>query len=249
MRPLLFALSLFLFAVSAQSQTVAKSIWAEYGYPNISKDSTVMYTMYGITRYRLYADDQYIQLETYQNLSEEQQKAYGPPMRSMMVKERATNDVYLCISMDELQIKMKGEEKERESFKQMMETFNSVELNVYAKSDKAVDIQGYNCTELFIQGANTDTVSCFVTNQIALDPSISDFPFYIRNKEELKGLILGRDEQAWNGQTIEFRAIQLKINEPLDVKAELKKFKSVTREKGNQLMKELFTKSIKEGKN
>ena len=246
MRLLLFIL---LLSVQAKSQTVAKTIWAEYGFPNISKDSVAMYTMYGITRYRMYADDQYIRMETYQNLSEEQQKAYGPTMRSIMVKERASNDVFLCISMGDLQIKMKGEEKERESFQKMMDRFNSDDINVYAKGTKTADIQGYNCSELLIQGSNGDTISCFVSNQITLDPSISDFPLYVNSPGTLQGLMLGRNEIAWNGQTLEFRATKLEINQPLNVKAELKKFKLVSREKGNELMKEIFTKSMKDGKN
>ncbi len=249
MKKLLFTLFIPFFAVQANGQIAAKSIWAEYGFPNISKDSVAMYTMYGITRYRMYADDQYIRMETYQNLSEEQLKAYGPTMRSIMVKERASNDVFLCISMDDLQIKMKGEEKERESFKQMMDRFNSENHNVYAKSGKTTDVLGYSCAEILIKGTNTDTVSCFVTTQIALDPSISDFPLYVSNQGVLQGLMLGRNELAWNGQTLEFRATQLKINEPLDLKAELEKFNLVSNEKGNELLKAVFMKSLEQGKN
>jgi hypothetical protein len=244
MKNLLFGLLFGLGALSAQGQTLAKSIFAEYGYVNIPADSVVLHTMFGITRYRLYADDQYIKLETYQNLSEKERKQVGPSIRSLLVKERASNDVYLCISFDTLQIRMKGEEKEREAFQRMSELFNSKEAAVFGNGRKTAAIQGFNCSELFVKGAYSDTVSSFITNQVILDQSIQDFPLYVSNNGVSYGLMLGRDEVLWNGQTIEFRAVKLDINAPMDIRAELNQYQLVSKEKGNKLLKEIFTKSM-----
>ncbi len=234
------------------AQTLAKSIFAEYGYTNISKDSVALHMMFGLTRYRLYADEKFIKLEAYQNLSPEEAKKFGPTMHSLLIKERASADVFLCVAFDTLQIRMKGDEKERQSFQQMSELFNSSGESMFGKGSKAIEIQGFSCAELFVKGAYSDTVSCYVYPQIQLDPAIKDFPLYVSSNGTPYGLMLGRDEVIWNGQTIEFRAVQLEINQPRDIAAEMNQYQLVSKDAGEKLLKELFTNMMggaEEGKN
>lgn len=241
LRSIILALVIGFSSLSLHAQTIAKSIFAEYGYTNISKDSVMLHTMFGLTRYRLYADEKFVKLETYQNLSAEETKKYGPTMHSMLIKEKASNDVFLCIAFDTLSLRMKGDEKERQSFQQMSELFNSNEASMYGKGSSVAEILGFSCSELFVKGSFSDTVSCFVVPQIQLDPLIKDFPLYVSSQGTPYGLMLGRDERLWNGQTIEFRAVQLEINQPRDIATELNQYQLVSKEVGDNLLKELFT--------
>ncbi len=243
---------LFFLAIQADAQTTANSIFAEYGYPNIPKDSTAIYTMFGFSKFRVYADDKYIKVETYQDLPEEQLEELGAGLRSVFIKERASGDVYICVALDTLLIRMKGGEKEQASFREMTETFNSGSAAVYGKGDKKTEIQGYNCRQYLVKGAFRDTVSAFLTTQVVPAAAIKDFPLYVSGGGQDYGLMLGRDEILWNDYTLEFRALNLEINKPQNVAQEMASYRLVTEEEGDQLIQSWFSKLMGlpvEGKN
>lgn len=245
MRITILLLFLASFAQPAEGQTLVKAIFAEYGYPNISKDSVMQYYMFGITRYRLYADEKFFQVESFQHLSEEEAKQIGPTMRSMMVQERATNKTYLCISFDTLRIRMDGGDKGRESLQRMNEAYQVGSEHVYGKGRQTLDIQGHTCQEIFTMGGFSDTISAFVAPNIGFDPALMTFPLYVRSEVPgVSGLLLGRNEVLPEGGTIEFRALKLTLNEPKDVQAELATYRLVSEEQGEEEMKAFFSKMM-----
>lgn len=249
----IFLVALLTFSVfQAQSQTVAQSIFAEYGYPNIPEDSTAIFTMFGYSKYRLYADDKFVQIETFQDLPAEQLQGLGAGLRSVFVKERASGDVFICVTLDSLRIRMKGGEKEQASFREVTETFNSGSAAVYGKGSKKIDIQGYGCEQYLVKGAFRDTVPAYLTRQVTPGPAIKDYPLYVSGGGQDYGLMLGRDEVLWNDYTLEFRALAIEINKPRDVAVELASYRLVTEEEGDKLIKEWFEKLMTmpvEGKN
>ena len=71
MRFTLLTITLTFWAFQAKGQTLANSLFVEYGYPNIQKDSTTIQTMFGYSKYRVYADDKFVKVEVFQDLPEE----------------------------------------------------------------------------------------------------------------------------------------------------------------------------------
>lgn len=243
---------LLFLAFQTQAQTVANSIFAEYGYPNIPKDSATIQTMFGFSKFRAYADDKYIKVEAFQDLPEEQLEELGAGLRSVFIKERASGDVYICVALDTLLIRLKGGEKEQASFREMTETFNSGSAAVYGKGRKTLDIQGFTCQQYLVKGALSDTVSAFLTTQVVPGAAIRDFPLYVSGGGQDYGLMLGRDEILWNNYTLEFRALKLEINKPQNVAKEMASYRLVTEEEGDQLIQAWFSKLMGlpvEGKN
>jgi len=225
-----------------KGQTVAKSIFAEYGYTNIPKESVGLYAMFGLTKYKVYADEKFLKFESYQDIPLEDVSKIGPTLRSSFVKERSTDEVFLCVAFDTLFIRMKAGEQERASFQQMTETFSSGGQSVFAKGKKKIDIQGFVCDEIFVQGKFSDTISAFVSKQIVLDPKIKDFPLYVSGDGiSPHGLMLGRDE-VMKTNILELRAIRLEINQPQDLSKELASYQLVTQKQGEAMMKELLSK-------
>ncbi|GAB4491774.1 MAG: hypothetical protein OHK0019_12490 [Saprospiraceae bacterium] len=248
------ALSIILiFIVSqANAQTIANSIFVEYGYPNIPKDSTTIHMMFGYSKYRIYADDKFVKVETFQDLPEEMAKEMGAGLRSSFIKERASGDVFICVVLDSLLIRLKGGEKEQATFKEVTETFNSGTAAVFGKGNKRADIQGFSCEQYWVKGTYSDTVSAYVTDRVVLEPTVKDFPLYVAGEGKNYGLMLGRDEVLWNGYTLEFRALKVEINQPRDLAKELASYKLVTEEEGDKLIRDWFSKLMGmpvEGKN
>ena len=237
---LVFSLGVIGFA---QSQTVAQCISAIYGYPNIPKDSVVLHTMFGITKYAIYADEKYMKVETYQDLDPEEAKKIGPTLRTVFIKDKSMDKTFLCVSFDTLHIMMEGGDKGRESLQQIMSAYNTGSDNIYNIGGKTSEIQGLKCNELFMRGRFVDTIPAFVTNQISLDPGIRDFRMYVNSAEpERSGLLMGRDEMLWYESMIEFRAVKLEINQRKDIPAELATYRRVSEAEGEKEMKAMFSK-------
>lgn len=241
MRTAILLLFLVGFAQQASGQTLAKSIFVEYGYVNLSEKVEGLYSMFGYTKYMVYDDDKFLKVESYQDLPEEEIQKIGPGLRSSYIKEKATDELYLCVSLDSLRLRMKAGEEERTSFQGMMETYKLGSESVYSTGNKKLDIQGFNCNEILIAGRYSDSISAYVTHQIVLDAGIADFPLFATSH----GLILGRDEILGN-IVLEFRAIKMEINLPRDFTAELASYPLVTKEEGEKLLKAAFSKMMEQ---
>lgn len=249
-----FAVLCFLtiLSVHTNAQTVANSIFAEYGYPNIPKDSATIHMMFGYSKYRIYADDKFVKVETFQDLPEEMAKEMGAGLRSSFIKERASGDVFICVVLDSVLIRLKGGEEEQATFRVVTATFNSGTAAIFGKGSKNADIQGFSCEQYLVKGTYSDTVSAYVTDRVVLGPTVKDFPLYVAGEGKSYGLMLGRDEVLWNGYTLEFRALKVEINQPRDVAKELNSYRLVTEEEGDKLIKDWFSKLMEmpvEGKN
>lgn len=243
---------LFCTAGSVCAQTFADALFVEYGYPNISKDSVAIHTMYGYSKFRVYGDAKYVQVEAYQDLPKEQLEALGAGLRSVFVLERASGDVYICVALDTLRIRMKGGEKERASYRQMTEAFNSGAANMYGQGPGSRKILDYYCREFLTSGQMSDTTSIYLTPDIALGEQLLDCPTYVSVGGKNYGLILGRDEVLWNKYILEFRALKVEINRPRDVAAQLAAYQLVTEEEGDRMIGEWFNKLMEtpvEGRN
>lgn len=248
MKNVLFAALFACFAVQGNSQTVAKSLFVEYGYVNLSTEVEGLQAMFGYTKYNVYGDDKFIKIESYQDLPPEEAQKIGPGMRSSFIKEKTSNELYVCISLDSLRIRMKAGEEEQGSFQGMLDTYKSGSEAVYATGEKKLDIQGFNCGEILIAGQYSDSISAYVANQIVLDATISDFPLFAASH----GLILGRDE-IFGNIVLEFRAIKLEFNQPKDCAKELSSYLLVTKEQGEEMLKNAYSKMMglpeEDGKN
>ena len=243
---------LFCTAGSVRAQTFADALFIEYGYPNIPKDSVTIRMMYGDSKFRVYGDDKYVQVEAYQDLPKEQLEALGAGLRSVFIVERTSGDVYICVALDSLRIRMKGGDKEKASYRQMTEAFNSGAANMYGQGPGKRDILGYRCQEFLTSGQMSDTISIYLNQDIALGEQVGDFPTWVSIAGKNYGLILGRDETLWNNYVLEFRALQVEINRPRDVAAQLASYQLVTEEEGDRLIGEWFSKLMEapvEGRN
>lgn len=204
--------------------------------------------MFGYTKYRVYDDEKILKIESFQDLPEEDVKKMGPGLRSSFIREKRGNELFLCISLDSLHIRMKAGEEEQSSFQEMVATYNAGSDAVFGNGAKKPDIQGFSCKEIQVAGKYSDTIAAFVTNQIVLDPAIADFPLFAASH----GMILGRDE-VLGDNLLEFRAIKLEINQPRDYSSELASYQLVTKEQGEEMLKAAFTKMMElpsgDGKN
>lgn len=235
-------LIVWVLALQVKSQSVASSVFIEYGYPNIPEDSVVLHMMYGMTKYRAYADEHFLVIESFQDLPEEQRKIMGNGLQSMFIKERRTDDLFLCVTLDSLRLRMKGREKELASFQKLIETYNSVNAPIFGKGLRSLDIAGHASREFLIKGSFTDTISAYLADQIILADNIKDFPMQVANEEGEYGVLLGRDEVLWNGSLIEFRATNVEINKPKDIASELQSFELCSKEEGEKKIKAYFMK-------
>lgn len=220
----------------AKGQTLAKSIYVEYGYTNIKKEYAQLYTLFGRSRYSVYADDKFLMVESYLALPVEKEQQGSQSLRTLFILEKAKDSISLCLSFDTLFIRMPGGDEERASLHKMLEAFSSDQSPVYGSGSKKASIQGYDCSEILVRGKFTDTISAFVSERILLDPVIKDFPVYISSAGRPMGLMLGRNE-VLKGNLLEFRAIQLEINQPRDIRRELARYQLVSKEEGEKRMK------------
>lgn len=243
MRHPIFVILLSMLATPLFSQTEATSIYAEFRYVNVPKEKTDLYNLFGLTQYKVYADGQFLKFETYQEIPLQDSNVKGPTLRTSFIKERETNEIYLCVSLDTLSIRMKAGAAERSSFQQTTQAFNSGGKSVRAMGNRQLGIQGYSCIELIVAGKFSDNISAFVTDQIQLAPSIRDFPLFIGSTEKTYGLMLGRDELV-KGQILELRAVALEVNQPKNLYAEMATYQLVTQEQGDVMMKSLLTRMM-----
>ena len=252
MRFILFIALLLLLAPQAWSQTVANSIFAEYGYPAIPKDSAILQNMYGYSKFRVYADERFVKVEAFQDLPKEQLDVMGAGLRSVFIKDRSSGNVFICVALDTLLIRMRGGETEQASFREMTEAFNSGTAAVFPKSAGQVNILDFPCRQYLVKGTFADSVTAYLTDRVVLGKGISDFPMYVSGEGKNYGLLLGRDEKLWNDYILAFRALKVEINQPRDVAKELASYKLVTEEEGDQMIKDWFVKLMEmpvEGKN
>lgn len=243
MRHPVFMILLVLMATPLFSQTEASSIYAEFRYVNIPKEKADLYNLFGLTQYKVYADAQFLKFETYQDIPLQDPNGKGPTLRTSFILERVSGEIYLCVSLDTLSIRMKAGAAERSSFQQTTQAFNSGSKSVRAMGNRQLDIQGFSCNELMVAGKFSDNISAYVTDQIQLAPMIRDFPLFIGSPEKTYGLMLGRDELV-KGQILELRAVTLEINQPKNLYAELATYQLVTQEEGDLRMKSLLTKMM-----
>lgn len=239
-----FILFYFAFLVlPAYSQTVAKSLYSEYAYINVPKENVALYNRFGMVKYKFYSDEKFLNFESYQDIPLTDPSQTGPTLRSSIIRERASDIVYVCLSFDTLRIRMVGGKEERASFQKLTSAFNSGGTSIYGTGKKKMDIQGLSCKELLVKGKFSDTISAYFSNQIVLDPKIADFPLYSSSGVSPHGLMLGRDEVLMGNQ-LEFRAIKLEINQPRNITAELASYQLVSPEKGEAMMKEMLAKMM-----
>ena len=232
-----------LMVLPTQSQTIAKSLYAEYAYIHVPKENVALYNRFGMVKYRFYSDEKFLHFESYQDIPLTDPSKTGPTLRSSIIRERASDIVYVCLSFDTLRIKMVGGKEERASFQKLASAFNSGSSSIYREGKKKTDIQGFSCRELLVKGKFADTISAYFSNQIVLDPKIADFPLYTSSGGAPYGLMLGRDEELM-GNFLEFRAIKLEINQPRKISAELASYQLVSPEKGETMMKDLLAKMM-----
>lgn len=251
-RIIFFSLIGLFLAFQLKSQTIAHSIFTEYGYPNIPKDSTSLQNMYGYSKFRVFADDKFVKIEAFQDLPEEMAQEMGAGLRSSFIKVRSSGDIFICVMLDTLLIRLKGGPKEQASFKEITETFNSGSAAVHGKGDSKIEIQGFSCQQYYVKGAFRDTVSAYVTDRVVLGPAIKDFPMYVAGESGSLGLMLGRDEMLWNNYLLQFRALKVEINQPRNIEKELASYKLVTEAEGDQMIQDWFSRLMGmpvEGKN
>jgi hypothetical protein len=202
------------------SQTIAKSLYAEYAYIDVPKENVALNNRFGMVKYKFYSDEKFLHFESYQDIPLTDPSQTGPTLRSSIIRERASDIVYACLSFDTLRIRMVSGKEERASFQKLTSAFNSGSASIYKEGKKKTEIQGFSCRELMVKGKFTDTISAYFTNQIVLDPKIPDFPLYTSASVIPYGIMLGRDE-VLQENSLEFRAIELEINKPRNISAEL----------------------------
>ncbi|MDX2133958.1 MAG: hypothetical protein SFV52_04205 [Saprospiraceae bacterium] len=228
----------------AQAQT-AGAIYVEYGYPEISKADQAMMTMYGYTKYRVYADDQFLSVENLQDLPADMAAQVGAGLQTSFTKDRKTNEVFLCMTVGDDRIRKKADQEERAQFDVMTRMFASTDGNVLIMTNQRKEINGYNCHQyLILREETADTLTVYLTPAINPGPSVKDFPMSLATNGEFYGVILGRDDKAWDGSILAFRALRVELNKPKNMGAELASYRTVTEEEGNAIIKAWMTKQM-----
>ncbi len=237
-----FLIVLLTMSAVAQAQS-AGAIYIEYGYPEISKDDQAMMAMYGYAKYRVYADDKFLSVENLQDLPANMSSETGAGLRTSFTKDRKTNEVFLCMSVGDDRIRKKADQEEREQFDVMTRMFATNDRNVLIMTNQRKEINGYNCHQyLILREETADTLMVYLTPAINPGPAVKDFPMRLAANGEFYGVILGRDDKAWDGSTLAFRALNIELNKPKNMGAELASYRTVTEEEGNAIIKTWMTK-------
>ncbi|MCB0544625.1 MAG: hypothetical protein H6575_00635 [Lewinellaceae bacterium] len=217
-------------ACFAQPVTVTpRSVYIEYAYVDIPEDDMVQKMMFGNTKIKVYADDQYIKLES------EVQTPGG--MHSMAVRNNKTGETQLYVSIDTLKIRMDDDS-------QRLTALFGVEDSTLEW--KTVEMPGMTIMDVPVQAwsvadpEDSGGTLAFLADHFLPSEGIAQCPVFISRNGKCAGLLLGHD-QEYGKFTTHLRATVLEFDQPQEVGALLAEYRPVTKEEGNKLMqKALF---------
>jgi len=231
------------FAMNAQS--TAKSVYIEYGYPDIPDADPAVQSVYGHARYRVYADDRYTTVENARLMPGE--TAQG--LRSGFIQDRRSGDVYLCVEVGQDRFRKRANAEEASLFESLTARMYQGKMNLIG-TNTTQRIMGLDCLQYWlIPEGSTDTLIVYLNNRLIPAGAVRNFPMAVFQGGEFHGVVLGRDDRTDGGGVIPFRALSMDIDKPQDVAALLTGYRTVSEEEGNAILQRWLQSGMQTDKN
>lgn len=219
-------------AIAQDVQKIEKSIYIEYGYEGIDTDDVVGQMMFAKKRLAIYADADFMMLQTYST---------DPKPQTMeaivvgMIKDMKTGKVYPCLTIGDQKLRQK------ETLEQSMseDIFSGLSDSDYemSKTDNAEKIAGIASAQWnMILPEMEDTSSVYLSLNISPNDAIKDQPLFVFRSDEYLGLLLGKDS-AFGPKIYQFRALKVELDRPRPIAEQLATFEETSEEMLNKTLK------------
>ncbi len=246
-RSLIFLILLFkAWILPAQSKV--QSIFMEFGYVNLPKDPLIE-TMYGSTKYRFYMDEKFILFQTMTNPKPLMGQSFGPGLNMSYIMDRNSKVLFLCAILDTIKLRMSGDEGDIQYIEETLQSNRKVGLTILGKQDQEVTILNKLATRYLAAGTFSDSAYLFIHEHLRFAKHLRQFPMCISTGKGATGLLLGRDDILHNGTTLEFRALELELNQPRDIPSIMNEYQLVTKEEGELAIKKFMNPELEDSKN
>lgn len=222
------------------AQTPVNAIYMEFGYVNVPKEDKLTQALYGYSRYRYYMDEQFIQFEQSADLPPDLKQLFGPGLSSSYIFDINRNELFLCVTLDSVKIRMPATEKDMEIFEGMLK--HEISNISYPNTEtQQLEILEKNTVGYPVPGVYSDTAFLFVHKEMNVASHLHKFPMYLPEGPIGPGLVMGRNDPTKNGLTLEFRVIYMELDRPKSLAAELGAFTLVTEEAGQEAIRKFLS--------
>jgi hypothetical protein len=231
------------FAMNAQP--TARPLYIEYGYPGIPDTDVALKSVYGDTRYRVYADDRYTSVENAPLMPGEAAKG----LRSGFIQDRRSGEVYLCVEAGQERFRKRANTEETELFELLTARMYQGEMSLIG-TNKIQRIMDRDCLQYWlIPKGSTDTMVVYLNNRLLPSSAVRNFPMAVYQGGEFHGVVLGRDDRTDDGRVIPFRALAIDVDQPQDVAAALAGYRTVSEAEGNTILQRWLQSGMQTDKN
>ncbi|MBL7807446.1 MAG: hypothetical protein JNN28_06520 [Saprospiraceae bacterium] len=222
------------------AQSPVNAIYMEFGYVNLQNEDKFIQAMYGYARYRYYMDEHFIHFEQSADLPPDLKYLFGPGLTSSYIFDIHRNELFVCVTLDSVKIRMPSTEKDMEIFEGMLK-HNISNTSYPSTKTQQLEILEKNTVGYPVAGVYSDTAFLFVHKEINLANHLHQFPMYLPEGPIGPGLVMGRNDPTKNGLTLEFRVIYMELDRPKSLAAELGAFTLVTEEAGQEAIRKFLS--------
>ncbi|HLP95573.1 MAG TPA: hypothetical protein VK168_16130 [Saprospiraceae bacterium] len=213
------------------AQTPVNAIYMEFGYVNVPKEDKLFEAMFGYSKYRYYMDEHFIHFEQSADLPPDLKYLFGPGLASSYIFDIHRNELFVCVRLDTVKIRMPSTEKDMEIFEGMLK--HDISNTSYPSTEtQQLEILGKNTVGYPVAGVYSDTAFLFVHKEINVASHLHKFPMYLSEGPIGPGLVMGRNDPTQTGKMLEFRVIHMELDRPRSLASELGAYTLVSEEEG-----------------
>ncbi len=224
---------------SVAGQEVKNSVYLEYSYGNLDNQPDYIKMMYGTQRVAIYADAQYLTMESKQERDAETLAKMGPAMQSTILHDFNSGKTFIGISMDTLKIKIEKTNEADFDLGDLMGVYRDSSYTI-SKTKTNENILNNACVGYNVEKAEYPSTEILVNPNLKPSAALSRAPMFMARGNEYYGLILGNNS-ALGEVKISLRATKLELDQPRNAGKILDGYRLVTEEEGNRLMNAIMS--------
>jgi hypothetical protein len=176
-------------------------------------------------------------------------QSFGPGLNMSYIMDRNSKALFLCAILDTIKLRMSGDERDIQYIEETLQSNRKVGLTILGKQDQEVTILNKLATRYLAAGTFSDSAYLFIHEHLRFAKHLRQFPMCISTGKGATGLLLGRDDILHNGTTLEFRALELELNQPRDIPSIMNEYQLVTKEEGELAIKKFMNPELEDSKN